>query len=406
MRMGRADDAMRHARPLAALTLRFGMPEDLGTLPSAAVAGFEAYIQARMEKQQTVSERGGRTTRIRPYLENPRQPAVMAAVAPVVVSALAASNAREAGEQLDWLVRRMRDAGLPPSTGSRYGLTDELANTLAAQARARLPLWSNERPNGLHGVRRGAPAGERTSFDRVRVEHLPQVLWREAYEPLYRDLLPSKQQLPVRSFLSVLAAKTLLQGTWVQAAQALGVDYVDGRRIANSYTCRTVRNGSDAAVRHATHVLLQLLDEQPTLINYAPRRARFAALTDIEDAAWQAMADAAGVHPGLGARRRNAAVWVWSELTGGPFFRDPAAAGAAHKPSVMTRGRGRKDASFWTVFSVFYRLQLPKLRPHLSAYAQGLVGEEPLRPFVEGDVTRAVMTHEARRLAPDVAFAG
>lgn len=397
-RLTRAHGYLRHARALTGLALRFAMPDDAGPLPTAVRSALEAFVDWRT---RTLHEKGeGRAAgpRLRTFTATPRNPAVMAALAPAVCDALASADAAAAGERLDWLVARMRDAGLPPAVGSRYGLTPELSAALALRARPGVALWSTalDSPSSSD-ARSSAGSARPRRFGRVGAQHLPQVLWREAYEPLYRELLPTRQQLAVRTFLSLLAAKTVLQGTWAQAAEGLGMDYIDARQRANGYTTRSTRNRLSTDLRRRTHLLLGLLADSRQLVDYVQRRRQFAHVS-IEDDSWQALAAAAGIHPGYGTRQRNAAVWVWSELTGGPYYRAPAAEGAFHQPSGRVLNRQAKDAYFWAVFNRFYRDELPQLRPHLETYAHGLLDGEPLRPLNREQVETA-LARDGPRLA-------
>lgn len=110
--------------------------------------------------------------------------------------------------------------------------------------------------------------------------------------------------------------------------------------------------------------LADRLDADSQRVDYGALRRAHAGLADLDPAAWRRACRQAGVHPGLGTRRRNAATWVSAELTGGDWRVAPA-----------FRDRGTDNAR--EVYRRFLRNELRILHPVLSDVALPVVRHAP-----------------------------
>lgn len=92
--------------------------------------------------------------------------------------------------------------------------------------------------------------------------------------------------------------------------------------------------------------------------------------------------DAVPYLPGHGARKRNAEIWLWAELTCSPLAMSPAALPTA-RPRSKQSGQPVTDQYFWQRYARFYNVELPLVRDGLAAHARSLASPEPLRPLSE-----------------------
>jgi hypothetical protein len=388
-----------HARSLTALLLRFAQTSDLGELPAWLQDAFERFAAQRdaaLAVKQAARDRGPNA---RFYTATPRSPQLMAAVAPLVTEALAAQSTAELADRLGHLQQRLRAGRITvgaASTIDRFSLAPVLADAIDSVDAGR-HLW--RRHGRPRSARAAAPGDgvERTVGDALvhranvapecgfEVRHAPQLIWREAWQVLFSELLPTQQQMPARTFLSMLLVKVRYPGSWQETADRLEMHYFDSAERANGFVYRAGKAGIREELRARIDLLADVLDELPVKVDYQARRQRFAAFAGLDDIAWENIARATGIHPGKGTRRTNSDIWVWAELTGGPLYQAPAAtaADAGYRVTGRRLRRSGRPKNFWANYSRFYVHELPGLRDALSEYAATLIPGEALRPISE-----------------------
>jgi hypothetical protein len=333
------------------------------------------------------------------YTATPRSPELMAAVAPLVTEALAAPSTAELADRLGHLQQRLRAGRITvgaASTIDRFSLAPVLADAIDSVDAGR-HLWRRHgRPRSAradapgHGVEptlgdaapRRARVADEGGFE---VGHVPQLIWREAWQALFSELLPTQQQMPARTFLSMLLVKVRYPGSWQQTADRLEMHYFDSAERANGFVYRAGKAGVREELRARIDLLADVLDELSVKVDYQARRQRFAEFAGLDDSAWENITRSTGIHPGKGTRRTNCDIWVWAELTGGPLYQALAAtaADAGYRVTGRRLRRSGRPKNFWANYSRFYVHELPRLRDALAAYAATLIPGEKLRPIGE-----------------------
>lgn len=193
-------------------------------------------------------------------------------------------------------------------------------------------------------------------------EHVPQLLWLDTFEARFADISPPRVlRDTMRRFLALALLRTASPLTWQEASAALELPV---SKAFNSATCvawRVKAAGLDAVLSARLHVLAQELDSAgPQRINYGLRRQALLRLDAIPDARWVVLCAEAGVAVGRrDKKRRQAATWLWAELTGGDYRLSP------YLRAAPTAERGQ--------YVEFVRRALPPIEAPLRQYGSELL---------------------------------
>jgi TniQ len=343
-----------HLRSLVALLLHVAQPDDLGVLPPSVLAAFADHAVER--NLIRVRERG-RGTSIHPYKAPPKTLRLTAAVLPLATELLRTDTL----EELDLQLR--------PILCCAQELKGSQVRQLADYFHIEGPLL-DAFERGLEGTlsfdRR---LGRRALGGNVRTymfspAEVPQLLWADEYQAHFASNFSGSRMDPsfARRVCSMALVRLSGPYTWAQAADALSLPASHATGAANSAVGLLAAGGHDAAFRDALHALARQLSLRPDRVNYRVRRERLATLSTLSLEDWQAVAGRAGL---LGlkaeARRRNAAAWVWAEVTGGDARLSPA----------LNQG-DEVRASRVEMYRRFREDDLPVLRPGLELLVRRL----------------------------------
>lgn len=315
-------------RAICALLLHHGGPEHVDAAAEPAVDAFANHVAGRDAVRE---ERGAmigagvdgrRGPRTRSWTAVPQPAVLMAAVAPAALRVLEPDDPHVVAERLapllDTAAATARGLAVVTRIPHDFGFTPPL--------RAAFDAWQDGRPRrkAVHRYGAGARTSRRWS---VAAAHVPQLLWTAEYRDRFAELLPDSREHMARRFAAMALVKTAEPVTWRQAAQRLDLDPHRSAGLVNHYIVGLNARGHTEAFFSRVRDLADRLDADPHGVDYSALRRAHAGLTDLDPAAWRRACREAGVHPGLGTRRRNAATWVWAELTGGdwrlaPAFRD------------------------------------------------------------------------------------
>lgn len=361
------------ARSMYSLWLHHGHVDDIAPAPepvTAALAGFYAQRDAVRASGDGGLRRGDgsdddRELRSDPsthrkhivmYRKTLTNVAVTAALAPTVTGLLANTNNHELCEQLKPLARRIYDRhGGRLSLRDYYGVSSRVeAALLAGMPRRRSALWVTSEVDRLMAADRPRP-------DQV-ARFVAPLLWRDSWAEHFAHLIVTRADWPARRFLSMQLVKLATQCSWDAAAAALG--YCDMRPgVAIGYVNRASRDKTIDALRRAAEAVLQQVrgpgwTQDIARVDYSARRAALAHLHRIDHAAWQNILAQAGARDS-NKRRYCAAIWLWSELTGGYPTDAPGWVGTPERALEMYRQ--------------FHRDALPQLREPLLAHGRTLL---------------------------------
>jgi hypothetical protein len=188
---------------------------------------------------------------------------------------------------------------------------------------------------------------------RAAARHVPELIWHDAWEATYRHLLPTAQPTPARRFCALALAKHLTDGTWADAALALGLS-ASYSKSANHFVSRLADEGKQAIFRAEIARTAGELGHSRPLVDYAARRQH---LTQYRRVPRRVLTPTGIV---ITPRRQQfAAAWLWSHATEGDPFRSPA------MPSASLNDK--------TSFRRFQAQTLPSIRAALSDYVSVLL---------------------------------
>jgi hypothetical protein len=330
-------------RTLAALLLRIAGPDDLGDLPEDVLSTFERFAVDR-DASLALGQR-------RRYISvAPTQVAVAAAASTLAVELLDAPN-DQARKRLQPLAYRLPGPSRSAEHyGKRYGLSDRVAGMVSdCFTRSHARLW--ERPDRTVQPVTFGP------------EHIPQMLWREAWTELFAARLSARRQMPLRLTLSLLLVKTCFQDGWHETALSIGLGPHAGRCASTNMSQLRKAFGAEELQRRVDR-LIGFVESATVRIDYLARARQFAELGLIPDEDWQTLCRQAGVAPGTGAKQRNASAYIWGELTGRPLHKAPVYGGR-----YLDAHMGGPELDFWTTYGRFQHQYLPPLRESLGEYA-------------------------------------
>ncbi|WP_102128369.1 TniQ family protein [Deinococcus planocerae] len=351
----RALDAFNHLRSLTALLLHVAQPEDLGSLPPGLLAAFQEH--ARERDLTRTREQGRRGTSIHPYKAPPATLRLTAAVLPLATEILKQGSAEALDALLIPVLRRAQDVkgGHVRQLADYFHIEGPL---LSAFDRRLAGTASFERRLG-----RRALVGSLVTYPFTPAE-VPQLLWEGEYQAHFAPLFAAST-LSIsfaRRVCSMALVRLCGPYTWAQAADALSLPASHATGVANRAMGLLAVGGHDAPFREALHALAQRLSLAPHRVNYRVRRERLATFHTLSTADWHTLAGSAGL---LGvkdaARRRNAAAWVWAQVTSGD---------AGLSPALNQSGEHR--ASRMEMYRRFCQQDLPTLRAGLMSLVRVL----------------------------------
>jgi hypothetical protein len=159
-------------------------------------------------------------------------------------------------------------------------------------------------------------------------QHVPQLLWKSDFDQRFKAFFPRVQEISARRFCAMALVKLCGQHTWGQAAVELKLPVGAGIKMANQCITILGTTGLKEEFGQALHDTAVALSKKPYKVDYRRRREMFSTFSDIPTEIWSRICHSAGISAGQpGRRSRYAAVWLWTELTGGDWRLAPGLAG-------------------------------------------------------------------------------
>lgn len=319
--------------------------------PDALAAAWGDHDDARRERagRRAALRTAGADHRLGPrarlHEQAPRSSALMALVCAAAVPALDTGSARALARWAE-AAREGNHPGLRALLRDRHAsdrllrLADDAARTTGRFVAAGRIEHDTDR------------AGHAVLLDRI-----PALLWPDEW-PAFAPLFTGTGTLPdtARRFTSTALVKSLAPFTWTQAGEHLGWPAPSTRTLTANVVNRLNRAGTAQAF-HATltDLAASLRAGDRPLPDLAARRRALAGLVAVP-----ARVLRADGMPVTDARRRNAAVWLWAELTSGSATDAPAWGGTTATPN-------QKE-----VYGRFVRRDLPRVEQALREHGTTL----------------------------------
>lgn len=307
-------------RSLCALILYAAKGADLNNLPTFAQLGFAHHEAARAARIETRKELGngryGPHTRV--FTAAPKSAALMAALLPAVLHIVQGHTPEDVAGRMHWLVER----GLE----RKKNRVRQLPRYLNFSPRLLEPFERclEPRRNFVQRFERGADNKVEKDDKRFHADHVPQLLWLEAYQSGFKDLLPNIRQDYGRRVCSMALVKLSGKYTWLEAAEALELPPKQAVDMANKVVGVLEAEGHSDLFAERMCGLARELASNPERIDYAERRQVLSSFTEIDWEDWRTICNRAGMHVGKrGERNRYAAVWLWCYLTEGDYRLSP-----------------------------------------------------------------------------------
>lgn len=347
----------RDLRSLCAFILYCAEVDDLGDLPAPEEVAFSAFIEQRnrmiMARSQSATPRNSERMRL---VWGPQDsPELMGAIL-----GLATKIQESSSDMLTSALLRPLTERLIARTKDRwdvikfFGFSSRLA-----------PLIEKSTALGSHFDR---AIGYRAAISREALlvfgpQHVPQLLWKGDFDQRFRAFFPRVQENSARRFCAMALVKLCGQHTWGQSALELGLPVKAGIKMANQCITLLGIAGLKEAFGEELRTIATGLSKSQNKIDYRRRREMLSTFSDIPPKIWSEICCAADIDVGQpGRRSRYAAVWLWTELTGGDWRLAPGLA-------------GENTASARTVYSKFYKTILPMLASRLCVYGSTLLQE-------------------------------
>jgi hypothetical protein len=343
-------------RGLIAVILAHGDSDTVGDLPDFVHDCFSTHCGSR-DELAAASASASRQPRARLYSRiTPTDPVLMAAIAPVAVETLQRAEVDRVRLLLPLAEHARRtDPDRGRGASSRSIVSSGLSEAWAKALRMTSPFFAVRA--GGHGRRRSRP-------DRgYGPEHVPQLLWREVYEDEFADLLPALPMRIGRRACALWLVKLSFPMRADIAGRMLDMPPRMTQGALHRLSVELTVTGREAAFVAAMDAVVARLCDSVPLINYAARRAQFAELTNIDIIDWAEICAAAGVGTGRSAKSRNAATWLWTELTCGDELLAPA-----------IRGRRAGRSTRLADYRAFVERLAPRLADGLLSYGHQLLG--------------------------------
>lgn len=220
---------------------------------------------------------------------------------------------------------------------------------------------------------RSNPLAKRGShqYGKLATKHVPQMLWFDEYEKfLDAGLTGTSVERDARRFLSLMLVRILdpTLTSYDKAATALDMPESLGT-IGWKAKGKIIKAGRGDEFVSMLQDLARRRCQLP-LIDYRTRRADLADFLAVDEATWQTIIAASGVERAASRwvdARENAAIWVWCEITGGPYRLAPALRRDEYSGQAL---RTRLQ----TYVTYFLKNHLPKLEPALRQYTLSAIG--------------------------------
>lgn len=350
-----AQQYFRDLRSLCAFILYCAEAEDLGHLPAPEKAAFAAFTEKRdrilLARQESSTPRN--SERMRLICARQESPELMSAIVELATGVLESTSDPIRSALLRPLTTRLIER-----TKDRWEVIKffGFSSLLAPLIEKNTALGSQfDRAIGFKAVI------SRENLFSFGSQHVPQLLWKREFDQRFKAFFPHVQENSARRFCAMALVKLGVGHTWGQSALELELPVKAGIKMANQ--CMTIlgATGLKEAFGEELRTIAISLSKRNNKIDYCKRRGMLSTFSDIPIKNWSEICCAADIDIGQpGRRSRYAAVWLWTELTGGDWRLAP---GLADENTESAR----------TVYSKLCRTILPKLAPHLRAYGATLL---------------------------------
>lgn len=345
----------RDLRALCAFILYCAEPDDLGDHPAPEELAFRTFAEERerilVARKESPTPRNSERTRL--VFARQESPELMAAIARHATGILEFTEAPATAAFLRRLSER-----LIARTKERWEVIKffGFSNRLSLLIEKNTASGSHfDRAIGFRAVT------SRETLPSFRPQHVPQLLWEDEFGRRFKDFFPHVQEGSARRFCAMALVKLCGEHTWEQSALELQLPVKAGVKMANQ--CMTIlgASGLKEEFKKALHDTAISLSKRQDIVDYRVRREMFSNFSDIPTEIWSEICRAADItvgHPGR--RSKYAAIWLWSELTGGDWRLAPGLAGENTK-------------SARTVYNRLSVTMMPRLARQLSAYGSSLL---------------------------------
>lgn len=345
----------RDLRALCAFILYCAEPDDLGDHPAPEALAFRTFAEERerilVARKESPTPRNSERTRL--VFARQESPELMAAIARHATGILEFTEAPPTAA----LLRRLSER-LIVRTKERWEVLKffGFSNCLSLLIEKTTASGSHfDRAIGYRAV------ASRETLRSFRPQHVPQLLWEDEFDRRFKDFFPHVQEGSARRFCAMALVKLCGEHTWEQSALELKLPVKAGVKMANQ--CMTIlgASGLKEEFKKALHDTAIGLSKRQNIVDYHVRREIFSNFSDIPTKIWSEICRTAGIavgHPGR--RSKYAAVWLWSELTGGDWRLAPGLA-------------GEKTKSARTVYNRLNVTMMPRLARQLRAYGSSLL---------------------------------
>jgi hypothetical protein len=346
------------------LALYMGDPQLLNNADQAVA---DRYVTHVAERDDPAPRRGAGAARYRTYsIAVPTDPLLMAAAVKLAAE-LAFGDPVQACEAFVDAGHHQYDVRHRWSQLDKFWKPPERIATALRQARDR-------RTFGITAALDGR-SRRNVRHTNLTWRNVPQLFWEELTDSIGQQLVETGWREHTRRFLSISLARLLSPelSSFEQAAIALGLP-AEVSAHAYRLSSRLRQTGEGGAFAERLHTVTQFLESVPEPIDYRTRRERLSVFAEIPVAAWETICRDSGVlkmDSVWQGRRKEAAGWVWVELTGGDFHYAPAL-GIEHlsgKPKNVAENRYRQ---------YFIPKGLPDVRTQLEQFAQHILDREDL----------------------------
>jgi hypothetical protein len=210
---------------------------------------------------------------------------------------------------------------------------------------------------------------------------LPQVLWPEATDRFFADILDWVLPSHKRRFLSLALGVAATKASFadVSAQLQLPEDSWDARFYKAVTNGLRQRGEDDAAYRGLLDCHEWLSDKEWT-VDYTSRRAALPSVPVISPSEWRWACWSTGSHVGAGQRHRHAQIWLWLAITGNAY----SLPGVPPGPELAAQRR-------------FVAEDLPRLERALLLLGARELWKHGLRGGVRGDLSGWEPTPEQPR---------